>query len=1336
MGGKSTTSTQTIKIPPEVMARYKAVNERAEKVASEPFQKYEGQFVAGLTDQQKAGMAGVTAAANMAQPYLSTAADMTKAGSQAVGPLTAEQIKQYENPYTQSVVDTTMKAMRQQQGQDLAQQQALAIKSGGFGGDRAGIARAVSMGQQDLARAQAESGLRSKGYELGLQTAVGQQGVQAANLQRLLGAGQQYGALGTAAQQAALQGAQAQIGAGTLEQQTQQADLTAKYQQFLQERGFPYQQAQFLANIAMGTGALSGSTTTTTQPGGFFSDERLKDNIEPIGQTYDGQPIYRYDYGDGKTQIGLMAQDVLESGRPGVGLHPSGYLTVNYRDATDDAAAMASMGGAVTEPGEYARGGYVAGGLVANDDLRAILQSQAQAFGPFSTEGLYGGKGAGAAPPGATGIIPPANLPVPRMLTAGALPQQQSSGASQAMSIGKGIADLYSAGKSLKSEFMPSDLEKAAKLKREDELKTYLEKVRKPSAHGGLIPHYADGGAADTDDVMPYGQDAMGGNQDILGDVVKAGTMNPQSLPKPGDLPRQRSGLEDVKDIVSIGSSIASIASMLPFSDERLKHNIEPVGETFDGQNIYRYDMGDGRTKIGLMAQEVLQRRPDAVGERDGYLTLDYDRATEDAASPFAYGGVVPRQGYADGDKVEEPPVPPADIPEDFETRLNKTMSALSRIESGDRYDITGPTSRKGDKPYGKYQVMGANIPSWTEEALGRRLTPEEFLADKDAQDATARHRAGLYLKQYDDPRQVASMWLSGRPIEKAGSDKDVLGTDVPKYLSMFDKYYGGAESRPRGLVVDADKPAPKAKEAQFRSEEPSFLSSLGEKATSERYMVPALSFLGSMLASRSPFLGQAIGEGLVGGVAGYQSMQKQQMEMAKNIVDMVGNRFERVLVGSPPQLTYRNKLTGDTYRPEQMSGMVYGALKSAGIPPEMYGVAKPILGGAAVPSGAAAPAGAGAQPEKGAEGVAAAPVAGAAPAAGEPAKAPATQKAIEDMSKGELKLYFEKNPAAAGFEPNDPNNPQILRRNIIANQQREQAAIEAGLTDEAAKAQAQVKEDQARLRDVLNDAAEMQAKINEKRGELTTVRADKYISEIAPRLARVKFLQGEMARLGDIYSEFTPGRAEAFKTAMIDWANGLGVGNFSDTLQKKLANVSKYDEATKITMDEVYKNVVSEGLVRAPAASAAGLSKTTPSPDIGAGAVYALIGRMVGESEYVRKRDEAYLDARPGTDPTRFINDYEKKDPYGLKKEVARGLSMVPLPKDPAIRAQVDSLYKTYGPYGYKPMGTEEAGAVTQGSAIPEPLRGTEGLLYSPSRNQYRDAQGNIYDATGKRVQ
>lgn len=320
-GGKTQTATQQVQIPPEVMARYNAVNARAETAAAKPFQAYSSDpnaFVAPLTATQRAGIQNINQAAGMAQPYFQTAAGLTMAGSQGVGPLTQEQIGYYQSPYTQSVVDATRAGLQQQQGQQLAQQQAEAIKAGAFGGDRSGIQRAQLMGQQGLATAQAISPLYQQAYSQALQTAAGQQGVRAQDLQRQLAAGQQIGGLGTAAQGAALAGAQAQLGAGTAEQQTEQAGKQALYNQFLQERGYDFQTAQFLANIAMGTGALSGSTTTTTQPAPFFSsDRRDKTNIKSLG---DG--LYAYDYKDDvrraeeegrpmpPKRVGPMAQDI------------------------------------------------------------------------------------------------------------------------------------------------------------------------------------------------------------------------------------------------------------------------------------------------------------------------------------------------------------------------------------------------------------------------------------------------------------------------------------------------------------------------------------------------------------------------------------------------------------------------------------------------------------------------------------------------------------------------------------------------------------------------------------------------------------------------------------------------------------------------------------------------------------------------------------------------------------------------------------------------------------------------------------------------------------------
>ncbi|OCX17627.1 hypothetical protein QV13_12790 [Mesorhizobium hungaricum] len=62
-----------------------------------------------------------------------------------------------------------------------------------------------------------------------------------------------------------------------------------------------------------------------------FSDERLKEDIERIGETDEGTPLYRYRYkGDPTPQIGVMAQEVAEDQPEAVASHPSGYLMVDY----------------------------------------------------------------------------------------------------------------------------------------------------------------------------------------------------------------------------------------------------------------------------------------------------------------------------------------------------------------------------------------------------------------------------------------------------------------------------------------------------------------------------------------------------------------------------------------------------------------------------------------------------------------------------------------------------------------------------------------------------------------------------------------------------------------------------------------------------------------------------------------------------------------------------------------------------------------------------------------------------------------------------------------------
>jgi hypothetical protein len=455
-GGKGGSSSSTVSIPPEVLARYNAVNAQAEKLGgtdaagnpNTPFQPYStdpNAFVAPLTPTQQSGIANTNASAGAAQPWYQRAGGLAAASAQNVNPqqYSTGQIAQYMNPFAQQVIGGTLAPLQQQQAQDRQNLISSNIRGGAFGGDRAAIADAALRGQQEMATGNVVGGLLTPMYNQAQQEFNTQQGVnlaaQQANRQNYQTAAGLLGNLGTGAQTAALTGAQAQLSAGQQQQQTHQAGLTALYNQFLQQQSYPFQTTQFLANIAEGTGALSGSTTTGQQSGGFFSDERVKEDIEQIGETYDGQKIIKFRYkGDkGPKQIGLSAQDVERHHPHAVGDY-HGIKTVNYDEATKDSAhrghfysgGLASMGGAALDTGT--RENFDIGGM----------PDPSLAYGR-PVVNPYGGLGGApqAAVPTSRNIMT-GNMPAPRGLMQANLPQRQQSGLSQATSFGKDVAGL------------------------------------------------------------------------------------------------------------------------------------------------------------------------------------------------------------------------------------------------------------------------------------------------------------------------------------------------------------------------------------------------------------------------------------------------------------------------------------------------------------------------------------------------------------------------------------------------------------------------------------------------------------------------------------------------------------------------------------------------------------------------------------------------------------------------------------------------------------------------------------------------------------------------------
>lgn len=365
--GSNTTTTQSSSSPdPQAYQAYSQLLQRAQGVASTPYQAYTGELTAPVNAQQQAGISNINANANFAQPYIQQAAGLA---TNAANPLTAAQIAQYQNPYTQSVVNATQAQFNNQNQQAQQGLTSNAIAQGALGGNRTGVAAANLANQQQLAQAPTIAGLYNQSYLQGLQTA--QQQFQ----QNPLAAAGAIANFGISGQGAALSGAGAQLGAGTLQQQTEQARNNALYQQYQQAQAYPYQQAQWLAGIDTGVGSNMGGTSSgqTTAPApnpwgqilgaamtaaSFIpSDRRVKEAIEKIGSTHDGQPLYRYRYkGSSDWHIGPMAQDVEKSHPDAVQEGVGGVKYVNLKAATDDSVKRA-LGGGVGSVQHLADGG-------------------------------------------------------------------------------------------------------------------------------------------------------------------------------------------------------------------------------------------------------------------------------------------------------------------------------------------------------------------------------------------------------------------------------------------------------------------------------------------------------------------------------------------------------------------------------------------------------------------------------------------------------------------------------------------------------------------------------------------------------------------------------------------------------------------------------------------------------------------------------------------------------------------------------------------------------------------------------------------------------------------
>ncbi len=342
--GSNTTSTQSTSAPdPQAYAAYSQLLQRAQGVANTPYQAYTGQLTAPVNAQQNLGIGNINANANFAQPYVTQAAGIAQG---AANPLTQQQIQNYQNPYTQDVVNATQAEFNNQNAQAQQGLTSNAIAQGALGGNRVGVAQGILAGQQQLAQAPTIAGLYNQSYNQGLQTAAQQY------QQNPLSAAGALANFGISGQGAALSGAGAQLGAGTLQQQTEQQRLNAAYQQYQQAQAFPYQQTQWLAGLDTGVGSNLGGTSSgqTTSPAPNPLTQWLGLGVSGLGLAgqsglFGGSPSY----GGGN-----MFTDAYggSSSNPLPGLSPSDYGEGFYKGGVVRHLASGGVGGVPWSGGE------------------------------------------------------------------------------------------------------------------------------------------------------------------------------------------------------------------------------------------------------------------------------------------------------------------------------------------------------------------------------------------------------------------------------------------------------------------------------------------------------------------------------------------------------------------------------------------------------------------------------------------------------------------------------------------------------------------------------------------------------------------------------------------------------------------------------------------------------------------------------------------------------------------------------------------------------------------------------------------------------------------------
>lgn len=226
-------------------------------VVDEPYQAYGGPRVAPTTADQQSAYNMTRQGIGAYQPYIDTAGQyLTQAG----GGFDQGQFDQYMSPYMEGVVNRIAELGGRNLGENLLPQvNDSFIRAGQFGSTRNEdfTARALRDTQESILGQQSQA--LAGGYNSAMDAY--QRGRD-----QTMTAGQGLGSLATTGQAAGLKDAAALQAIGQEQQGQTQRSLDTAYGDFLEQRGYPRQQAEWMSSLIRGMNPPTSSTSTSTGP--------------------------------------------------------------------------------------------------------------------------------------------------------------------------------------------------------------------------------------------------------------------------------------------------------------------------------------------------------------------------------------------------------------------------------------------------------------------------------------------------------------------------------------------------------------------------------------------------------------------------------------------------------------------------------------------------------------------------------------------------------------------------------------------------------------------------------------------------------------------------------------------------------------------------------------------------------------------------------------------------------------------------------------------------------------------------------------------------------------